>query len=156
MNRGQTGIVLIGAFKLLKGLLLVVTGVGALKLLHADIPETLNHWVEFLRVDPDNRFIHKILSKALSVTPKQLAELSAGTFFYAVLLLTEGVGLLLQKVWAEYFTVITTAAFIPLELYELVKRITIIRILVLLINIAIVAYLAARVRSRKQPQLVRV
>src|ERR1700694_4782799 len=105
----SAGLILIGVFKLIKGLLLVVVGIGALKLLHKDVADVVTRWVEWLRVDPDSDFIHGILTKVFSVTPKQLKELSAGTFIYAGLLLTEGTGLLLQKHWAEYFTVITTA-----------------------------------------------
>ena len=143
-----TGILLIGIFKLVKGLLLVAVGIGALKLLHKDIAEVVDHWVTVLRVDPDNDFIHRILVKVLAVTPKQLEELSIGTFFYASLLLTEGVGLLMRQHWAEYFTVITTAVFIPLELYELAKHFTLMKVVVLAINVAIVWYLVNRVRGR--------
>jgi uncharacterized membrane protein (DUF2068 family) len=141
------GILLIGIFKLVKGLLLVAVGVGALKLLHRDVETTVTHWIEILRVDPDNRFLHKLLAKVFSVSPRQLKELSIGTFFYASLLLTEGVGLLMRQHWAEYFTVITTAVFIPLELYEIAHRLTFTRVGVLALNVAIVWYLVRRIRS---------
>ena len=75
-----------------------------------------------MRIDPENRFIHGILAKLFSTTSKQLEELRAGFFIYAGLFLTEGVGLFLQEHWAEYLTVITTSALIPLEVYELAKR----------------------------------
>lgn len=144
------GILLIGLFKLVKGLLLVAVGIGAVKLLHRDVAATVTHWVEILRVDPDNRFIHRLVERAFSVNPKQLKELSAGTFFYASLLLTEGVGLLFRKHWAEYFTVITTTALIPLEVYELARRFTPARVGVLALNVAIVWYLVRRLRSGRR------
>jgi len=78
-----------------------------------------------------------------------LEAASVGTFIYAGLLLTEGIGLLLRKRWAEYFTIITTAGLIPLELYELSKHITATKIAILIINIGIVAYLVARVRRNR-------
>lgn len=152
-QRSAKGILIIGLFKLVKGVLLVAVGVGALRLVHKDIAETVLHWVEVLRADPDNRFIHPVLGKLLTVTPKQLEELSVGTFFYAALLLTEGVGLLMRKHWAEYFTVITTAALLPLEIYELAKHFTIAKVIVLLVNVAIVWYLVARLRSSEKPAL---
>jgi uncharacterized membrane protein (DUF2068 family) len=138
--------VLIALFKLVKGLLLLAVGVGAMKLLHRDIAQTISDWVDFLRVDPDNRFIHGLLTRLLKLSPAQLKAASVGTFIYAGLLLTEGIGLLLRKRWAEYFTIITTAGLIPLELYELVKHVTAAKVAILAINIAIVAYLVARVR----------
>ena len=143
---------LIALFKLTKGILLLIVGIGALKLLHRDVAETISHWVDVLRVDPDNRYIHRLLSHLLAITPKQLKEASAGTFIYAALLLTEGIGLLMRQGWAEYFTIITTAGLIPLEIYELIHRMTTAKFVVLAINVAIVIYLIARVRQRRRGQ----
>lgn len=145
-RHSATTLLLIAIFKLVKGILLLVVGVGALNLLHHDVAETVSRWVDLLRVDPDNRFIHRLLSRVLSVSPKQLRAASVGTFIYAGLLLTEGTGLLLRKKWAEYFTIITTAGLIPLEVYEINRHVTAAKIVVLLINAAIVVYLVARVR----------
>jgi uncharacterized membrane protein (DUF2068 family) len=141
---------LIGVFKLFKALLLIVAGIGAIKLLHKDLASTAMHWVQVLRVDPENRYIHGVLVRIFRVTPKQLRELSVGTFIYAGLFLTEGFGLLLRKHWAEYFTIITTGLFIPLEIYELVRHFTITKLVVTVINVLIVWYLVARVRSRSK------
>lgn len=143
-------LILIGLFKLVKAALLIAAGVGAIKLLHKDLGETVMHWVRALRVDPDNRYVHGILVRIFRVTPKQLKELSVGTFFYAGLFLTEGLGLLLQKHWAEYFTIVTTGLFIPLELYELARHFTITKLIVTVVNVLIVWYLVARVRSRSR------
>src|ERR1700733_11951533 len=95
-------IFLIGLFKLFKGISLLIVGFGLLKLLHRDIGTVVEHWIEGLRVDPDNRFVHRALLRIFNVTPKQLKELSAGTFLYAGIFLTEGTGLVLRKHWAEY------------------------------------------------------
>jgi len=141
---------LIGLFKLFKALLLIVVGIGALKFLHKDLAATVLHWAEMLRVDPDNRYLHRLLVRIFRVTPKELRELSAGTFLYAALFATEGIGLLLRKHWAEYFTIITTGALIPLELYEAARHFTITKLAVTVINVLIVWYLVARVRSRSK------
>ena len=84
-------------FKLFKALLLIALGIGAIKFLHKDVVSTVMHWTQVLRVDPDNRFVHGMLVRIFRVTPKQLKELSVGTFFYASLFATEGLGLLLRK-----------------------------------------------------------
>jgi uncharacterized membrane protein (DUF2068 family) len=139
-------LLLIALFKLTKGILLLIVGIGALKLIHRDVANTVSHWVDILRVDPDNRYIHRLLTHALSVTPAQLKAASAGTFIYSALLLTEGIGLLMRKRWAEYFTIITTAGLVPLEIYEIVHHLTPAKIVILAINVAIVVYLIARVR----------
>ena len=141
---------LIGLFKLFKALLLIAVGIGAIKLLHKDLSSTVMYWVEVLGVDPDNRYIHSFLVRIFRATPKQLKELGVGTFIYAALFATEGTGLLLRKHWAEYFTIITTGAFIPIESYELAKHFTLVKLAVTAINALIVWYLVVRVRSRSK------
>jgi uncharacterized membrane protein (DUF2068 family) len=144
-------LLLIAVFKLVKGVLLLAVGIGALKLLHKDVAETITQWVNVLRVDPDNRLIHGLLARVLWLSPNQLKEISLGTFVYAGLLLTEGTGLLLRKRWAEYFTIITTAGLIPIEVYEITRHITASKIVILLVNAAIVVYLVVRVRRHRGP-----
>jgi uncharacterized membrane protein (DUF2068 family) len=152
-QQSTTPLILIALFKLVKAIMLIAVGVGAINLLHKDVAQTVAHWVDVLRVDPDNRFIHRIVAKIFNVTPAQLKAVSAGTFFYAALLSTEGIGLLLRKHWAEYFTVITTAALIPLEVYELIRHLTVAKVAVLIINIGIVWYLVLRLRKpRAKPK----
>src|SRR5580658_1016891 len=143
-------LILIGLFKLVKALLLIAIGIGSIRYLHKDLGSTVMHWIQVLRVDPDNRFIHGTLVRIFRVTPKQLKELSVGTFLYAAVFLTEGAGLLLRKHWAEYFTIISTGLFIPLEIYELAKHFTIPKLVVTVINVLIVWYLVARVQSRSK------
>ncbi|MGI8964824.1 MAG: DUF2127 domain-containing protein, partial [Limisphaerales bacterium] len=71
------------------------------------------------------------------------------TFFYSALMLTEGVGLLFEKRWAEWLTVFVTASFIPFEIYEMARHLSISKVVVLLINIVIVGYLILRLREKK-------
>ncbi|MDQ3907802.1 MAG: DUF2127 domain-containing protein, partial [Acidobacteriota bacterium] len=130
------------------GLLLVAVGVGALSLIHKDAAAHVARWINAIRVDPDNRYAHRALARLSLISDKQLEALSAGTFFYAGLLLTEGTGLWLQKHWAEYFTVFSTAALIPLEIYELYERLSAAKVFALLVNVAVVIYLVARLRTR--------
>jgi uncharacterized membrane protein (DUF2068 family) len=140
-------LVFIGMFKLFKALLLIAVGIGAIKFLHQDVVTTVMHWTQVLRVDPENRFVHGILVRIFRVTPKQLKELSVGTFLYAGLFATEGLGLLLRKRWAEYFTIVTTSGLLPLEIFELARHFTVTKLVVAFVNVLIVGYLAARVRS---------
>jgi uncharacterized membrane protein (DUF2068 family) len=80
-----------------------------------------------------------------------LKELSVGTFIYAAIFLTEGTGLALHKRWAEYFTIITTSSFLPLEVYEIIHHITVAKSVALVINIAVVVYLMRELRRYPKP-----
>lgn len=135
------GVRLVGAFKLIKGLVLLAVGIGVVKLLHKDVALEVEHWADIFRVDPNNRYFHRLLAKALTLDLKKLRELSVGTFFYSTMDLAEGTGLLLGKRWAEYFTITTTSSFIPLEIYEVRKHMSAASAIVLILNIAVVIYL---------------
>jgi uncharacterized membrane protein (DUF2068 family) len=140
------GLLLIAAFKLLKGIALIAVGIGALRLLHRDVAGMVDHWVNAFRVDPHNRYIIWLLAKLSNVNDRKLEELSIGTFFYAAVFLTEGTGLALKKRWAEYFTIVTTGSFLPLEIYEIVRHATTAKAVALVINIAVLVYLIWELR----------
>jgi uncharacterized membrane protein (DUF2068 family) len=143
------GLLIIAAFKLLKGIALIAVGIGALHLLHKDVAGVVEHWVNAFQVDTHNRYILWLLDKLAIVDDKKLKELSIGTFFYAAIFLTEGTGLALRKRWAEYFTIITTGSFLPLEIYELVRHATIAKGVALVVNIAVVVYLVWELRRSR-------
>jgi len=141
-----SGLRLIGAFKILKGLALLALGIGALKLLHKDLAAVVEHWINIFQVDPHSHYIQLLLAKLSIVDDRRLKELSAGTFIYSAVFLTEGVGLALGKRWAEYLTIISTASLLPLEVYELAKHTSIGKGIALAINLAVVAYLILELR----------
>jgi uncharacterized membrane protein (DUF2068 family) len=140
------GLLLIAAFKIFKGLALLAVGVGTLKLLHKDVAAETERWIELLRVDPHNHYIQRLLEKLSILDARKLKELSVGTFFYSALFLTEGIGLALRKRWAEYFTIVSTSLFIPLEIYELAKHASLAKGILVLANAGIVAYLVWELR----------
>ncbi|RXS67074.1 MULTISPECIES: DUF2127 domain-containing protein [Streptomyces] len=65
---------------------------------------------------------------------------------YALVEIVEGVGLWRAKRWAEYLTVVATAAFLPLEIYELTEKVSWLKIATLVINILAVLYIAVTKR----------
>jgi len=140
---------LIALFKLVKAALLIAVGVGALNLLHKDVAGAVEQWVELLRLDPNNHYIDFVLEKASNLTPDKIKQLGLGSMIYAGLFLTEGIGLWLEKRWAEWLTVVITSSLIPIEIYEIYRHPTAIKIAVLLINIAIVAYLLYGIRGKR-------
>jgi uncharacterized membrane protein (DUF2068 family) len=145
------GLRLIAVFKLLKAFALLALGIGALRLLHQDVAAVVEHWTNIFRGDPHNHYINLLLEKLAKVDDRRLKELSIGTFIYSAIFFTEGMGLWFRKRWAEYFTIITTASFLPLEVYELVRRFSGGKVLALVINLAVVAYLARELRRTRKP-----
>jgi uncharacterized membrane protein (DUF2068 family) len=151
MKTSQTGLIrLIAVFKLLKAASLLIVGFGILKLMHTDVATQLEHWIAMLGFDPGSRIMSRVLQKATNVSPDKIREFGVVSFIYAGLFLTEGIGLWLMKRWAEWFTVAITSSLLPLEIYEIFHRPTLIKILVLIINVAVVAYLLYRITSESR------
>jgi uncharacterized membrane protein (DUF2068 family) len=146
MHSSDTGLLrLIAFFKLVKAVLLVLTGIGLLKLVHLDPAVELQHWILKLGLDPGSRFLNHAIERVTNIPPHRIKELGIGTFVYAALFLTEGIGLWQLKRWAEWFTVIATGSLIPIEAYEIYRHPTPVKFVVLILNAAIVVYLAYRI-----------
>src|SRR5271154_5969315 len=143
------GLLLIAAFKLFKGFALLAVGFGARHLLSQNLSTEVEHWLDLLRIDPHNYYIHLLLERIADVDPHKLRQLRAGTFFYATLFLIEGTGLALRQRWAEYVTIISTSSLIPIEVYEIVKHYSVLKVAFLVINIAVVVYLIYELRRNR-------
>jgi uncharacterized membrane protein (DUF2068 family) len=141
---------LIAFFKLLKSALLIAVGMSALRLLHKDLASLLEHSVAMLGLDPGNRYVDRALQKLGNLTPNKIKSFGVVSFIYAALFLTEGIGLWLVKRWAEWFSVIITTSLIPVELYEIYRHPSVLKCLVLVLNIAVVGYLLYRIRNEHQ------
>ncbi|HVM61709.1 MAG TPA: DUF2127 domain-containing protein [Verrucomicrobiae bacterium] len=148
------GFLAIAIFKLVKGVLLFLVGVGALSLIQPDAARIFRHWATELQVGVHSRVVQRCLVY-IGVARRRDAALIAGvSFFYSALLLTEGIGLLMEKVWAEYMTAWITATFIPVEVYELIRRTTANRIWLLAVNVLVVGYLVMRLMQRGRAVVV--
>jgi uncharacterized membrane protein (DUF2068 family) len=147
-SHGDLTLFVIAVFKFIKGALLLTLAFGALSLLHKDVASEVGHWLDQVRIDPDNQFIGTLLSKLQLVHTKELKEVSALGAGYAAVFLVEGTGLLFRKRWAEWLTILVTSSLMPLEMYELIKEFTLVRLVVVLVNAAVVLFLIYRVQQK--------
>jgi uncharacterized membrane protein (DUF2068 family) len=147
-------LIAIGVLKLLKAVLFVSMGFGVIRLVHRDVADILLRATLALRFDPENRFVNVLLEKSAMLSPHRLREISLALFLYAMLDVIEGTGLVLEKVWAEYFTLILTGSFLPWEFYEIIRHVTIFKIVLTVLNLLVFIYLAyvvnEKVRARQQ------
>jgi len=143
----------IASLKLLKAGFLIATGVAALELIRPEIGEHLLRWAEEIQHDFHRDVTLRALQKLLKFEPAELRLVALGTFLYATLFIIEGIGLWMDKLWAEWLTIVSTSALIPIELYELVREISGLKIGVLIVNIFVVAYLIRRLRIKHWQRL---
>jgi uncharacterized membrane protein (DUF2068 family) len=143
------GLLAIGLFKLVEAIFFFLIGVGAIHFIHGDLGDAALRVAHVLRVDPESHFVNLVLDKLDGITAHRLREIGVFTFAYAVLRLTEGVGLMLEQTWAEYLTVGLTVSFLPWELYELVRRPDWLRAGLLLVNLGVLAYLIWQLQLKR-------
>lgn len=144
---------LLAVFKFLKGFALLIVGVKLFTLLNKDVDQWFADFIARHSINPENSIVHKIAEKLAGVENKQLIMFSIGSFSYSALQLTEGIGLWLEKRWAEFLTVIATSLLIPVELYEIYEKFTWLRIGILVVNLFVIWYLATRLKDEKVEEL---
>jgi uncharacterized membrane protein (DUF2068 family) len=89
----------------------------------------------------DHSKVAGLFRHALTLSSGALVLLAAALAVYAVIEVVEGVGLWLARRWGEYFAMVATSVFLPYEIYDLVGKVTVTRVLFFLINVALVLYL---------------
>jgi uncharacterized membrane protein (DUF2068 family) len=144
------GLVTIAVFKLFKGVSLIALGLGAFRLANPTTVHQLVNWLLHFSLTTGQRFIDKTIDLLSNLTRGHAAALGLGAILYGSLFTVEGVGLWKGKRWAEYLTVIATSTLIPFEVYELARRLTMVRVSALVVNIAAVIYLVYRLRHPRE------
>jgi uncharacterized membrane protein (DUF2068 family) len=144
-RRGARVVAAIGVFKLAKSALLTLASLGwLLRENAAGGPASLVpavHWTGSL---PGHHVVRQALGRLGAFDQHTLRQLAIAALCYAAVFAAEGIGLLRRKPWAEWLTVVVTASFLPVEVYELVRHRGAGELVALVVNTAIVAYLVGR------------
>lgn len=155
-HRHDRWLIIIGSFKILEGLLFVLLGLGVVRLLHRDIGDVLLRAAMALRLDPESHFVNILLDKVELLTPHKMRLISEGIFLKAGLDFVEGIGLAMEKTWAEWLTIGLTASFLPWEIFELARHFTWVKVGITLVNLLVLIYLLwvqrLRLRAHRRAQ----
>jgi uncharacterized membrane protein (DUF2068 family) len=146
-RRDGTLLRIIAVLKFLKAASLIALSVGVFRTMHQDIGIRFEHWIRAMHLDPGNRHIEMFLARVSNLSPAQVKRLGLVGLLYAGLFLVEGTGLWLQRRWGEWTTVVITGLLIPVEVYEIFRHPSAAKILVLIVNMAVVGYLVYRIRT---------
>jgi uncharacterized membrane protein (DUF2068 family) len=149
--RGDVVVRLIAIERCLRGLVILVVGIVLAGRTHTDWASHLRDWADDLGLDPSRQVVvGRLINRVAALTPRQLLLIGLVAAGYGALELVEGVGLWRRYRWAEYLTVVATAVFIPVEVWEIIHRPSLLKIGGLLVNVAIVVYLTLMIRRRSR------
>lgn len=141
---------LLAVERFVRGLLLLALAYGVYKFNGSrnSLQQVFDTYLPLLRPAADKLGVDlqtagpvKLIEEALRARHSTLLLVAAGVLAYGVLQLVEGVGLWLIRRWGEYVAVVGTSVFIPLEVYEIVEKVTWLRIVALLVNVFAVIYI---------------
>ena len=124
-----------------KGAVVLLAGLGLLTLIHRDVEAIAEHLVELSHLDPASRYPRIFVDAASKVTDAKLWLLAAAAGAYSIVRGVEAYGLWYERRWAEWFALIAGGLFIPVEIYELIRHTTWLKLAVLVTNVAIVLYI---------------
>lgn len=110
------------AIKLIKGALLFLTAVGIFSLAGKDLGDLFDQFLRWVHLDPEHKFFSDIGDWLDTLTTTNMRVVASGTMLYGLFLLVGGTGLAFRAKWAIWLAIGESAFFIPIELYELIRR----------------------------------
>ena len=135
----------IALYKLVKVIVLLATAYEVVRLHDASILARVYNWMATLPSGLERDIVGKSLAWFSGLSNAKLEALRAGTLAYATVFSVEGIGLWMGRRWGEWLTIIVTGSLIPLEFFEQWVRPSFGKTTLIVVNMAIVWYLVARV-----------
>ena len=148
----EIGLRLTAVFEATKGALVLLAGSGMLMLVHRDVQEMAEQFIERLHLDPAGRYPRIFLRVATEATPTKLRLLALIALVYAIIRFVEAGGLWHARRWAEWLGVASGLMYLPIEIRALVRRPGIEAVVVLALNLGVVLFLGLQLEGREQVQ----
>lgn len=140
--RSAHGVRVVAAFEAAKGLLVLLAGFGLLEAIHRDAQQAAEALVARLHLNPAEGYPHVFLQLAENLSNDKLWLIAGIAVLYSAVRFVEAYGLWLERRWAEWFAALSGGVYIPIEIYELARGVSWIKLAALAVNIGIVGYMA--------------
>ena len=136
----------IAVYKLLKAIASIVGAIFILRIRHSDLELLAWQLLEKIGANSEKWLAVNVLKFISTLNAGKLLTLALIMLGYAIIYTLEGVGLFMEKTWAEWLTVIQTGLLMPWELYEIVKRPSLAHFGLFIANLTVVLYLIWRLK----------
>jgi uncharacterized membrane protein (DUF2068 family) len=144
---------IIALFEGLKGMLGVGASAGLLSLMHHDLRRLASELLDHYHLDPDDHYPSMLLKLVSLITPDDIYWAVGLAWLYAFIRFAMAYGLWFDKLWAEWLVAIAGAVYIPIEIKHLFhNQYWWVSAVVLLCNLAVVAYMVLRLYRRRSRQ----
>ena len=133
---------IIAVFEVFKAMLAMLAGLGLISVTHRDVQAVVLELEQALHLDLHRPFAVMLIQKVDSLHSNQLLAMLGLVLCYATIRLIEAIGLWFDTSWAKWLAVISGLMYLPIELYELTLSVTLIKVVVTILNIAVVLYIS--------------
>ena len=140
---------LIALFEGLKGILVLLAGFGILMLIHPNLHHGAAQIIEMFHLNPARHYPRIFIDLTERVSDAKLRALAVGAALYAAGRIIEAVGLWFRTRWALWFGAVSGGAFLPLEIFELFKGVSWVKVILIVINAAMVWVLLQSLRKQQ-------
>lgn len=141
-----TGVRAVALVEAAKAALVLLAGFGLLTLIHRDVQAVAEHLVRVSHLNPASKYPRIFIEAADNVTDARLWFFAGLAALYAGVRAVEAYGLWRERRWAEWFALASGGIYLPVEIYELVRRPSWLKVAILVTNAAVVAYMAYALR----------
>jgi uncharacterized membrane protein (DUF2068 family) len=142
----------IASFEVTKGMIVLLAALVLVFMVGRDPWDFADGILRILHISPDHHFAQLFLDWADTLTDAKLWTVAAVASTYAILRFVEAYGLWYAKTWAEWIALISGSLYVPFEIYKLIYRQSLFHISVLVVNLAIVSYMAYLLKTGKSRQ----
>jgi len=141
----------IASFELTKGLVVLLAGFGALWLIDRDVWDVAVSFLRLLHIKHRYHYADVFLRVAANITDEQLLLVAVGAILYSTLRFVEAYGLWGKRAWAEWIAFASGALYLPFEINEMFRRLTVFRVGLFVVNLAIVIYMLYLRLVKREP-----
>ena len=135
------GVRTVASFEFAKGMVVVLAGLGVFSMRHKDIWGVAESLLEFLHANPHHHFVGIFVDLVYKISDVRLWKIAVIASVYVILRFIEAYGLWYIRPWAEWMTIASGSIYIPFEAADVLRRPDWIRLLILVVNVAIVLYM---------------
>ena len=146
------GLRAVALFEALKGALVLVAGFGLARAINSDAGEFAERLVHRLHLDAAKRFPRIFIDLANNLSDGQLWALAALAIAYSMVRFAEAYGLWFARRWGEWIAALSGGIYVPVEIYELSRSVSTVKLAALILNTLVVAYMCfLLLRRRRRP-----
>jgi uncharacterized membrane protein (DUF2068 family) len=113
--------------------------------LNRDLP-VVRDLLRDLGINVTHSKLYVLVQHALTLSPRTVTLVAIGAVAYAALEAAEGTGLWLARRWGEYLAMVATSLGLPLEIYDLTRKVSVIALVLFALNLILVLYLVTTKR----------